>query len=136
MADEPLIPGTKGKGPVDEKVIELTKPKTRVEEERFFTSFSGTQLNAVLLLILAATFLVQGVVRYVDLIGKVEILAPWFYLVLPALIFLTISVFSVTLGNVIVPLTAKRIINLVTFSTFVLGFFLFLGSLIFLLLSI
>ncbi len=39
-------------------VIELAKGKTRDEEQKFFVQFSDRQLTAVLLLILADTFLV------------------------------------------------------------------------------
>ncbi|MFH0836913.1 MAG: hypothetical protein V1870_02185 [Candidatus Aenigmatarchaeota archaeon] len=46
------------------KMTNLTKPLPKPEAEKFFVQFSGTQLNAILLVILASTFLIQGVITY------------------------------------------------------------------------
>ncbi len=113
--------------------IELMKGKPRKEEERFSVRFTGTQLNAVLLIILASTFLVQGIVRYLEIVNKVEYLRIWFFMILLAMFFLSSSVISITMGNIVSILKMKRKMNLISFGTFILGFFLFLLSLIFLL---
>lgn len=113
--------------------LELMKGKPRVEEEKFSVKFTGTQLNAVLLIILASTFLVQGIVRYLELVNKTEYLRTWFFIILMAMFFLSSSVMSITLGNNITILKMKRKMNLLSLATFILGFFLFLFSLVFLL---
>lgn len=117
----------------DEKVIELTKGKPRPAEEKFFSRFSETQLTVVLLIILASTFLTQGVLRYFEIMGKTGLLKPWFTLILLTIIFLVISGVSISLGGVTSPLRFKRKINLISFSAFILGFVLFLAALVFLL---
>jgi hypothetical protein len=116
--------------------IELTKVKPRQEEEKFFIRFSKTQVNAVLMIILAATFLVQGIVRYLDIVGKIEFLKPWFILVLLAMISLVISVVIINLEGIVYSLKNKRKLNLISFNAFILGFVLFLLSLLFLMLII
>ena len=116
--------------------IELMKGKPRTEEEKFYARFSETQLNAVLLIILAATFMVQGMVKYLEVVGKFEFMKSWFTLILLALIFLVSSVVSISLGGIVSPLKYKREINLFSFSTFILGFIIFLISLAFLILII
>ena len=112
--------------------IELTKVKPRQEEEKFFVRFSKTQVNAVLMMILAATFLVQGIVRYLDIIGKIEFLKPWFILVLLAMFSLVTSVVIINLEGIVYSLKNKRKLNLISFNLFILGFVLFLLSLLFL----
>ncbi len=118
----------------DKKIaLELMKGKPRNEEEKFSLRFSDTQLNAVLLIILASTFLVQGIVRYFELIDKIEYLRLWFYIILIGMFFLSTSVITITLGNIVSILKTKRKINLISFSTFIMGFLFFLLSLVFLL---
>lgn len=119
-----------------EKVTEITKLKPRVEEEKFFTLLSGTQLTAILLIILASTFLVQGVISYLEAVDKLEFLRPWFLLILCSLILLTTSVVSTTTSAIISPLKLKRTMNLISFHTFLFGFVLFLISLLYLLMII
>jgi hypothetical protein len=116
--------------------IELTKVKPRQEEERFFVRFSKTQVNAVLMMILAATFLVQGIVRYLDIVGKIEFLKPWFILVLLAMVSLVTSVVIINLEGIVYSLKNKRKLNLISFNAFILGFVLFLISLLFLMLVV
>ena len=119
-----------------DKVIEFVKKKTRESEERFFIKFSDTQMNAVLLIILSATFLVQGIVRYLEITDQVPLLRPWFILVLTALIFLVLSVVTLAVGGILSPLKVKRRTNMLSFLAFLIGFLLFLASLFFLLYSI
>ncbi len=116
--------------------IELTKVKPREEQEKFFVRFSKTQVNAVLMIILSATFLVQGIVRYLDIVGKIEFLRPWFILVLLAMISLVTSVVIINLEGIVCSLKNKRKLNLISFNTFILGFVLFLLSLLFLMLVV
>jgi len=117
-------------------IIELIKGKPRLEEEKFFVTFSETQMTAILLVVLSATFLVQGILRYLELSGQVDLIRPWIILTLFSLVFLVSSIVFITLGGIISPLRGKRLFNLVSFIAFMLGFFLFLGSLVFLLISV
>jgi len=114
-------------------IVEITKGKSRKEEERYFIQFSGTHMNAILLLILSSTFLVQGMLRYLELTNKVEFIAPWFALTLSALIFFVLSVVLITVNMSLSWLKGKRVINLITFIVFIIGVIIFLVSLVFLL---
>jgi len=121
----------------DNSVIELIKGRPRKEEERFFNRFSGTQLNAILLIILSATFLFQGIIQYTNLLGvKTYILRPWFILMLTAIILLATSVGSITIAGVISPLKRKRLMNVISFIFFIIGFVLFVSALIYLLVAV
>ncbi|NCO11144.1 hypothetical protein CO038_00215 [Candidatus Pacearchaeota archaeon CG_4_9_14_0_2_um_filter_39_13] len=120
----------------EEKMIELIKGKPRNEEEKFFVTFSETQLNAILLVVLAATFLVQGILRYLEISDNSYLIRPWLIITLFSLVFLVSSVVLIALGGVTSPLRLKRLFNLVSFLAFMLGFFLFLGSLVFLLITV
>jgi len=117
-------------------MIELIKGKPRNEEEKFFVTFSETQLNAILLVVLAATFLVQGILRYLEISDNSYLIRPWLIITLFSLVFLVSSVVLIALGGVTSPLRLKRLFNLVSFLAFMLGFFLFLGSLVFLLITV
>ncbi len=116
----------------EQKVVELSKGKTRKEEEKFYEKFSHTQLNAVLLIILASTFLVQGIMNYLQIMDMTEFLKPWLTWIFVSLVFLVTSVLSVVIGGVLFPLKAKREVNIFSFATFVMGFVFFLVSLFFL----
>jgi len=120
----------------EDKLIEIAKGKPRKEEEKFFLGFSERQLTAVLLIILAATFLVQGTIRYLEAVGKIEILSKWITIILSAIILLTLSIVSITLSGVLAPLRTKRIFNILSFITFILGFIIFLAALVYLLVII
>ncbi|MBD3360703.1 hypothetical protein GF366_02785 [Candidatus Peregrinibacteria bacterium] len=120
----------------ERKVFEFWKGKTRTEEEKFSEHFSEVQLNSILLLILGATFLVQGIISYLKLIGEAEYIRPWFTVILVALMMLVFSVILVTLGWVLSPLKLKRSVNLLSFLLFVIGSIVFLASLIYLLIVI
>ncbi len=118
------------------KIITIAKTKPRTKEEKFSLNFSNTQLNSILLIILSATFLMQGIVRYFDLIHKVENIKTWFSLALITLIFLVCSIILISLGSILNPLKAKRFFNFLSYMAFVVGFCLFLTSLIYLLVII
>lgn len=120
----------------NDKVTELVKGKPRKEEEKFYVTFSETQLSAVLLLILADTFLVQGVVKFLELTGDIAAIRPWLIIVLLSLFFLVLCVVSITVGGVISPLKYKRNINLASFLSFIIGVLLFVVSLFFLVFTI
>ncbi len=117
-----------------EKLTEITKCRTRTEEEKFYVKFSETQLNAVLLLILGNTFFVQGASKFLEnnLLSQ-GAMKLWFIVVIVSLLFLVFSVVTITLGGVLNHLKLKRIFNLLSFMFFVLGIFLFIGSLFYLL---
>lgn len=117
----------------EEKLIELIKSKPRKVQEKFSLRFSSTQINVVSLIILGATFLVQGIIRYLEFFDKMEYVKPWFILIIFSIIFLVISVISVSFENVFSPLKLKRAFNIVGFLCFIVGFFIFLISLFFLL---
>lgn len=116
----------------EKKVVEMSKGKSREEEEKFYEKFSHTQLNAVLLIILASTFLVQGIMNYLQIMNMTHFLKPWLTWIFISLVFLVTSVLSVVVGGVLFPLKVKREINIFSFATFVLGFVFFLVSLFFL----
>lgn len=117
----------------NKKVIELVKGKTRKEEEKLFLKFSETQLTGILLLILAATFLTQGIISYLELINKAEAIKTWFIIILTTLVFLISSIILTNLGSVIAPLKFKRVINVGSFTMFILGAFSFLIALFYVL---
>ena len=115
------------------KIIEIGKDKPRAKEETFFIKFSDTQLNATLLLILSATFLMQGTVKYFESADQAYYIRPWFTLVILALTFLVSSIMFISFGGVMAHLKTKRYFNLISFCLFTVGFFVFLSSLILLL---
>jgi hypothetical protein len=114
------------------KVTELSKQKPRDEEEKFFAKFSETQLNAILLLILSATFMIQGITSYLETLHHAELIRSWFIITIVSLIFLVASVVSITLGGVIAPLKFKRSLEKISFGNFILGVLFFMTSLFFL----
>jgi hypothetical protein len=122
-------PGRK-KGQHNE-VIELNQGRPRKEQEEYILELSGTQLNAVLLIILAATFIVQGMIRYLEAVNKLGQVRPWFIVVISSFFFLISSVVSVILSNVLAPLRMKREMSVVSFVTFLIGVLLFFGSLVY-----
>ncbi|MAH42712.1 hypothetical protein CL614_03230 [archaeon] len=114
-------------------VTVLAKGKTREEEERFYDRFSARQLNAVLLLILATTFLVQGIMNYLEMFGMQEFVKPWLTWILFSLLLLISSVVTITLGGILFPLKVKREVNIISFISFIFGFIFFIVALFFLL---
>lgn len=117
----------------DEKVIELVKQKDRKEEDKFFATFSETQLNAILLLILSSTFMIQGITAYLQSVHHPELIKSWFIIVTLSLIFLVASVVSITVEGIVSPLKLKRKLSQISFGNFIMGFLFFMGSLFYLL---
>ena len=117
----------------NDKVIELSKLKPRAEEEKFFAKFSSTQLNAILLLILSATFMIQGITTYLEAIQHAEFIRVWFIIIILSLIFLVASVVSITLVGIVAPLKLKRRLEQISFGNFIMGFIFFMASLFLLL---
>lgn len=113
-------------------VLEISKAKPRPEEEKFYLHFSETQLNTVLLIILASTFLVQGVVKYLELVHFNSYIKPWFIMSIIAQALLVFSVFVLSLSGIISTLKTKRFVNVISFIFFALGFVTFLSSLLYL----
>ena len=114
------------------RLTELSRPRPRKVQEKFSFVFSQTQISAVSLIILAATFLVQGIIRYFEFFDKMQFIKPWFMLIVFALIFLVFSVIAISFENIFSPLRYKRTANIIGFTSFIVGFMLFLTSLIFL----
>ncbi|MDP3918994.1 MAG: hypothetical protein Q8Q35_03785 [Nanoarchaeota archaeon] len=112
------------------KLLELIKGKPKKEEQKFFIGFSTRQINAVLLMVLIATFLIQGVVRYLEYVGKTNVIQPWFNTILVAILLLLSSVVLITISGVISPVRITRIFNILSFLFFLAGFMVFLYSLI------
>ena len=121
---------------ISKPVLELTQGKPRVEEEKFFVKFSETQLNVILLIILSATFLVQGIIKYLEAVQRLALMRPWFILILLALAFLVCSVVFISFGGIFSKLKTKRWINVISFFLFILGVVVFLMSLLFLLFNL
>ncbi|MFW5852621.1 MAG: hypothetical protein ACOCUR_01190 [Nanoarchaeota archaeon] len=119
--------------PRKNEMIELNKTLPRAKEEEYLVQFSTTHHNAVLLIVLCATFIVQGVLRYLETMNRLNYVKPWFVMVLLALMFLITSVATIILSSVLAPLKFKRGMGLLSFFFFVGGFILFFASLIFLL---
>ncbi len=115
------------------EMIELSQGKSRKEEEQFLTQFSGNQLNAVLLIVLSATFIVQGVLRYLEAIDKLGAAKVWFFIVIMSFFFLISSVVTIILSNVLAPLRSKRHMSVISFVSFLVGVLFFFSSLIYLL---
>ncbi|MFW6230878.1 MAG: hypothetical protein ACOC32_02540 [Nanoarchaeota archaeon] len=113
------------------EVLELSQGKPRKEQEQYILQFSGTQLNAVLLLILSATFIVQGIIRYLEAVNKLSHVKPWLLIVILAFMFLVLSVVSIILSSALTPLRIKRKMSVVSFFTFIIGFGLFFVSLVY-----
>lgn len=114
-------------------LTEITKPKNRVDEDKFYEKFSETQLNAVLLLILGNTFFVQGATKFIESLALGDFSARvWFTTSIASILALILSVSFIAIGGVLSQLKFKRIFNLLSFSLFLLGILLFIGSLIYL----
>lgn len=112
------------------RLTEITAAKTRDKEEKFYVRFSETQLNAVLLLILGNTFFVQAASKFLeDLVYSEADIKLWFLLVVYSLLFLVLSVGSITFGGIVNSLYTKRVFNLLSFSFFIIGIGLFVFSL-------
>ena len=116
-----------------EQMIELAQGKSRKEEEQYLTQFSGNQLNAVLLIVLSATFIVQGVLRYLEAIDRLDAAKVWFFIVIMCFIFLIASVVTIILSNVLAPLKLKRHLSIISFASFLIGVLFFFASLLYLL---
>ena len=114
-------------------MIELNQAKPRAEEEQYLFQFSTNHHNAVLLIVLCATFIVQGVLRYLETMDKLDFIKPWFMIVILSLLFLITSVSLVILSGVLAPLKFKRETSLLSFIFFSIGSLLFFSSLVFLL---
>lgn len=113
------------------EMIELAQDRPRREQEQYIFEFSGTQLNAVLLIILSATFIVQGMIRYLEAIDKLGEVRPWFVLVISSFFFLISSVLSVILSSVLAPLRMKREMSIISFFSFLIGVLLFFAALVY-----
>ena len=112
------------------KVLEITKGKSKKEQEKFFVEFSERQLNAILLVVLISTFLIQGAIKYLEFLGKEIIIKQWFSLILIAILFLLSSVITISLSGIMSQLKIKRYINMISFVTFLTGFSIFIYSIV------
>lgn len=116
-------------------ILELDQGKDKREEERFFDRFSNIQIQSILILILAITFLMNSISNYFPDISRVMITKIWIMFILFALVFLMVSIFSITMSNVIRKLEKKKYYNTASFFTFIVGITLFFISLIFLMIG-
>jgi len=114
----------------NKQVLEVSTGKPRQEEEKFYEHFSTVQMNAVLLLILSATFLTTGLTKYAEIIGEIDIVNRWLILIIFSIILFVVSIISITLGGVLVSLKDKRIANTAGFSSFLFGASVFFVSLV------
>lgn len=117
------------------KILEAAQVKPKKEEEKFAFQFSGVQLNAILLFILAATFLVSGASKLTEIIGSSHVVNIWLFFTILSILILTLSVFSTILGNAISVAKTKRFYNVLSLVLFLLGAIVFFVSLIILLFS-
>lgn len=112
--------------------MEIVERKPRQAEEKFFFVFSKTQLTAVSILLLASTFLVQGIIQFLQYLDKSQYIKPWFMIIVTSIVFLTTSTVLITLDSVIKPIKIKTKVNVLAFVTYLIGFVVFLASVIFL----
>ncbi len=128
------------RNPLKEKkkghVLEVGKTKTRLEEEKFFETFSTIQINAVLFFILAATFLTTGIAKYAEIVGDVSLVTRWLTLIIFSILAMIVSIYGISMGGTIHPLKWKRFANMLSFVSFLFGASIFFMSLVILLLML
>jgi magnesium-transporting ATPase (P-type) len=117
---------------IPNKILEITQTKNRNEEDNYISNFAKSHQNSVLIIILSATFLLQGVMKFMEYIGKIDNMKIWFILIISALIPLTLSVVTLTLDQAFTPLGMKRKLGLTSLVMFLAGFGIFLIALIYL----
>jgi len=117
------------------KILEASQVKPKKEEQKFSFEFSGVQLNAILLFILAATFLVSGASKLGEIIGNLSIIKVWLFFTILSILILTLSVFATILSNAFSVARMKRFYTLGSLVLFLLGAIMFFVSLIILLFS-
>jgi len=117
------------------KLLEVAQVKPKKEGEKFAFQFSGVQLNAILLFILAATFLVSGASKLTEILGSNGSIRIWLFFTILSILILTLSVFSTILGNAVAVAKTKRFYNVISLILFLLGAIIFFVSLIILLFS-
>lgn len=117
------------------KILEVSQIKPKREEQKFVFEFSSVQLNAILLFILAATFLVSGASKLGDIIGASYVIKAWLFFTILSILILTLSVFTTMLGNALAMQKMKRFYNLLSVLLFMIGAVIFFVSLIVLLFS-
>jgi hypothetical protein len=115
--------------------LEVSKLKPIKEEEKFAFQFSSVQLNAILLFILAATFLISGASKLADLVSDHTIVKIWLFFTILSILILTLSVFTTIIGNAVAIKKAKRVYNGISLILFLLGAVVFFVSLILLLIA-
>ena len=120
---------------VKKKMLEVSKVKPKKEEAKFVFQFSGVQLNAILLFILAATFLVSGAAKLNDILKNPIVIKIWLFFTILSILILTLSVFLTILGNAMAIPKTKRFYNSVSLILFLFGAVIFFVSLITLLFS-
>jgi hypothetical protein len=120
---------------IKKKVLEVSQIKPKKEEVKFAFQFSGVQLNAVLLFILAATFLVSGASKLGEIINNYVVIRIWLFFTIFSILVLTMSVFTTILGNAVAAPKSKRFYNMLSLTLFLLGAIVFFVSLILLLFS-
>ena len=120
---------------IKKKILEVSQIKPKKEEEKFVFQFSGVQLNAILLFILAATFLISGASKLGEIIGVSYVIKVWLFFTILSILFLTLSVFTTMLGNALAIQKMKRFYNLLSVLLFLIGAVVFFVSLIILLFS-
>lgn len=85
------------------------------------------------MLILGNTFFVQGATKFIESLALGDFSARvWFTTSIASILALILSVSFIAIGGVLSQLKFKRIFNLLSFSLFLLGILLFIGSLIYL----
>ena len=119
--------------PKTKELLEVGVAKTKPEEEKFYERFSIIQTNAVLLLVLSATFLTTGMINYAQVLDNLQFLnflEKWLVFVVLSIALLILSVIAIVLAGVLNVLKYKRLANTFGFWVFLVGAIFFFSTMI------
>jgi len=125
--------------PKAKELLEVGVAKTKPEEEKFYERFSIVQTNAVLLLVLSATFLTTGMISYAQVLNNLQFLnflEKWLVFVVLSIALLILSVIAIVLAGVLNVLKYKRLANTFGFWVFLVGAIFFFSTMVSLIISL
>ena len=114
-------------------LLEISKIKNEKEEEKFDFQFSGVQLNAIMMFILGATFLISGANKLSEMVKDSNVIKLWMFFTILSILVLTLSVFMTMIGNALAIQKVRKFYNIFSLLLFLLGAVVFFVSLIILL---
>jgi len=125
--------------PKAKELLEVGVAKTKPEEEKFYERFSIVQTNAVLLLVLSATFLTTGMISYAQVLNNLQFLnflEKWLVFVVLSIALLILFVIAIVLAGVLNVLKYKRLANTFGFWVFLVGAIFFFSTMVSLIISL